>query len=365
MGSGYYELTIEEINKDTDHSITVSLKIPADLLDIFDFKPGQFINLRAQIEGQEIRRSYSICSPRSRLHKDNLLQIGIRVVEGGIFSNWAMNHMHLGMTLEAMKPEGRFTIQHAKALHRVGFAAGSGITPILSIMASTMEESKQSKFTLVYGNRRMDTIMLNEALQDLKDRYPARITLVHILSQQSQEVPLLEGRIDAVKIKQLMGAFLPAQSMDEVFVCGPNAMIETVEQSLKSAGVNAKRIRTERFCSLNENQLSKIANPLNNQTSRSNSKADVSLVVYFDGKKHDLRMSANDHVLTAALAAGLDLPYSCQAGVCCTCRAKVMQGTATMDKNFTLENWEIAQGFVLSCQARPTSHQLTVSYDER
>ena len=245
----FHDLPIARVNPEAAGAVAITLNVPADLRSSFDFQPGQFLTLRADIDGADVRRSYSISSARSQLQKNGVLEVGIRPVEGGVFSNWAATQLQAGDTLRVMPPDGRFVVQRPRAIHRVGFAAGSGITPILSILASTLEEQPDSKFTLVYGNRRMDSVMFNEALQDLKDRYPSRLTLIHVLSRQAQEVPLLEGRIDAAKVQAIIDAFLPVGSMDEVFVCGPEAMIEATEQALLSAGVKAERIRTERFSS--------------------------------------------------------------------------------------------------------------------
>jgi len=292
--------------------------------------------------------------------------VGIRPMEGGMFSNWAATQLRPGDTLAVMPPDGRFTIRKPRALHRVGFAAGSGITPILSIIASTLEDSDSAKFTLVYGNRRMGSVMFNEALQDLKDKYKDRLTLIHVLSRQAQEVPLLEGRIDAAKVQQLLDTLLPAKSMDEVFICGPEAMLEATESALRAAGVPAERIYTERFSSPRLDELSPEARRAAiAQPDPEAPAGQVALTVLIDGKPHELAMRRDQHVLDVALSAGLDAPYSCKAGVCCTCRAKVLEGSVSMDKNFTLEEEEMAQGFVLSCQARPTSDRLVVSYDER
>ncbi|HOM21036.1 MAG TPA: 2Fe-2S iron-sulfur cluster-binding protein, partial [Ottowia sp.] len=210
------------------------------------------------------------------------------------------------------------------------------------------------------------SVMFNEALQDLKDKYKNRLTLIHVLSRQAQEVPLLEGRIDAAKVRQLIGTLLPAASMDEVFICGPEAMIEATETALRAAGVPAERIHTERFSSPRLDELSPEARRAAiAQPDPEAPAGQVALTVLIDGKPHELAMRRDQHVLDVALSAGLDAPYSCKAGVCCTCRAKVLEGSVSMDKNFTLEDAEIAQGFVLSCQARPTSERLVISYDER
>ena len=362
----FHDLTVARVSPEAAGAVAITFAVPPDLHGHFDFQPGQFLTLRATIDGQDVRRNYSICSTRSRYARARELDVGIRPMEGGLFSNWAATQLRPGDRLAVMPPDGRFTIRKPRALHRVGFAAGSGITPILSIIASTLEDSDSAKFTLVYGNRRMGSVMFNEALQDLKDKYKNRLTLIHVLSRQAQEVPLLEGRIDAAKVRQLIGTLLPAASMDEVFICGPEAMIEATETALRAAGVPAERIHTERFSSPRLDELSPEARRAAiAQPDPEAPAGQVALTVLIDGKPHELAMRRDQHVLDVALSAGLDAPYSCKAGVCCTCRAKVLEGSVSMDKNFTLEEEEMAQGFVLSCQARPTSDRLVVSYDER
>ncbi len=357
----FHELRIARVQPEAGESVAITLSVPPELREAFAFEPGQFLTVRASIGGQDVRRSYSISSPRSLYHERGELTLGIRAVEGGVFSNWAAQELRPGMALQVMPPDGRFTVQRPRALHRVGFAAGSGITPILSILHSTLDESPLAKFTLVYGNRRMGSVMFNETLQDLKDRYRDRLTLVHVLSRQAQEVPLLEGRIDGDKVRSLLGTLLPVASLDEVFICGPEAMIDATETALREAGVKPERIHTERFSSGTA--------PVPVRPRREAHAADgigsVALTVLLDGKAHELRMERDERVLDVALDAGLDLPWSCRGGVCCTCRAKVMEGAVEMEKNFTLEPWEAAQGFVLSCQARPTTDRVVVSFDER
>jgi len=360
----FHELTVKRVTPEAAGSVAVTFDIPAEARETFSFQPGQFLTLRTQLNGQDIRRNYSISSPRSRLAKAGELEIGIRPVENGVFSNWAAQSLKAGAKLDVMPPDGRFTVKKQRAIHRVGFAAGSGITPILSIAATTLEEQPDAKFTLVYGNRRMSSVMFNEALQDLKDRYRDRLTLIHILSRQAQEVDLLQGRIDGDKVRAVIKALLPVESMDEVFICGPEAMIEATEQALIEAGVPANRVYTERFTS-GPAQAAKVQADTDAEPSREAAAKDIALTVVLDGKQHELHIGADEHVLDAALNAGLDLPFSCKAGVCCTCRAKVLCGEVEMDKNFTLEADEMAQGYVLSCQARATTRQLTVSFDER
>lgn len=360
----FHDLTVKRVSPEAAGAVAITLAIPDEAKDSFAFEPGQFLTLRATVNGQDVRRSYSISSPRSRLVAKGELEIGIRPVENGVFSNWAAQSIKAGDTIQVMPPDGRFVVKKKRAIHRVGFAAGSGITPILSIAASTLEEQPESKFTLVYGNRRMSSVMFNEALQDLKDRYRDRLTLIHILSRQAQEVDLLQGRIDGDKVREIIRALLPVGSMDEVFICGPDEMINATETALVEAGVPADRVRTERFTA----GLPAGAKPVGAATAAASAAAaakDIALTVILDGKEHEIAIGADEHVLDAALNAGLDLPFSCKAGVCCTCRAKVLDGSVVMDKNFTLEAPEVNQGFVLSCQARATSKRLLVSFDER
>ncbi len=360
----FYPLTVSRVTPEAAGSVAVSLAIPAELREQFAFQPGQFLTLRKDFDGKDVRRNYSISCARSRLNAFGELEIGIRPVEGGLFSNWAAQQLKAGDSIAVMPPEGRFTVKKARAIHRVGFAAGSGITPILSIAASTLEEQPGSKFTLVYGNRRMSSVMFNEALQDLKDRYPDRLTLIHVLSRQAQEVELLQGRIDGDKVRQIIAKLLPVKSMDEVFICGPEAMIEATEKALVEAGVPADRVHAERFTS-GAAVAAKVQADTDAHSTASRGAKDIALTIILDGKEHELSIGADEHVLDAALEAGLDLPFSCKAGVCCTCRAKVLEGETAMDKNFTLEAAEMAQGFVLSCQARALTKTLRVSFDDR
>jgi len=355
----FHDLTVSRVTPEAAGAVAITLAVPPGLRAQFDFQPGQFLTVRADVNGADVRRSYSISSPRSRLAQGEL-ELGIRPVEGGVFSNWAATQLKAGDTLQVMPPDGRFCVKRQRALHRVGFAAGSGITPILSIMTHTLESQPESKFTLVYGNRRMASVMFNEALQDLKDRYPNRLTLVHILSRQAQEVDLLQGRIDGDKVRAVIHALLPVKSMDEVFICGPEAMIEATESALVQAGVPQDRVYSERFTSGTPVHATAPAKKAAAATGKS-----IALTVVVDGKSYEVPLAEGDNVLDAALNAGLDIPFSCKAGVCCTCRTKVLSGQAQMAKNFTLSDEEVAQGFVLSCQACATSDALAVSFDER
>lgn len=360
----FHELTVKRVSPEAAGSVAITFDIPPESRELFNFQCGQFLTLRANVHGEQVRRNYSVSSPHSRLTQLGELEIGIRPVEGGLFSNWAATSLKAGDKIGVMPPDGRFVVRKQRAIHRVGFAAGSGITPILSIAATTLEEQPESKFTLVYGNRHMSSVMFNETLQDMKDRYTDRLTLIHILSRQAQEVDLLQGRIDGDKVRAIIAALLPVASMDEVFICGPEAMIEATEAALIAAGVPQNRVYTERFTT-SAAVAAKVQADTDAAQSGSQAAKDVSLSILVDGKQHELRISADERVLDAALNAGLDLPFSCKSGVCCTCRAKVLEGSVTMDKNFTLEASEMEQGFVLSCQARATSKRLVMSFDER
>jgi ring-1,2-phenylacetyl-CoA epoxidase subunit PaaE len=364
MAVQFHPLLVKRVSPEAAGSVAITFAIPEDKKSAFAFVPGQFLTLKAKVQGELVRRTYSISSPRSRFDRFNELEIGIRPVEGGLFSNWAVQHLKAGDQIEVMPPDGRFTVKKERAIHRVGFAAGSGITPILSIAATTLEDQPDAKFTLVYGNRQISTVMFNEALQDLKDQFPDRLTLIHVLSRQAQEVDLLQGRISGPKVHAIIQSLLPAASMDEVFICGPESMIEATEKALIESGVPPNRVYTERFTS-GPAQAAKVQSDTDARITKVVSQKPVMLTVHVDGKAHELRMDREEKVLDVALSLGLDLPYSCKAGVCCTCRAKVLEGAVSMEKNFTLEQAEMDQGYVLSCQARPTTDRLVVSFDER
>ena len=364
MAIHFHPLTIKRVSPDAAGSAAITLAVPEALRKKFDFQPGQFLTLRAAIDGEETRRSYSICSPRQRYLAAGEIDIGIKPVDEGTFSRWALAQLKPGMAIDVMPPDGRFTPRIAGAVHRVGFAAGSGITPMLSIIATTLDSEPGSSFTLVYGNQRVNTIMFNEALQDLKDRYPARLALIHLLSRQAQELELLNGRIDETKVAELLRTVVPVQSIDEAFICGPEGMIDAAQRALLAAGVPAERVHSERFIPAGPSVPKKPPGKTATVPSAEQSAA-YRLDVVLDGKTHHLFMRDGEKVLDTALEAGLDLPYSCRGGVCCTCRARVMEGTVEMEKNYTLEQAEIDKGFVLTCQAVPRSKRVVVSYDDR
>jgi len=359
----FHSLIVKRVDALTADAAQITLAIPPDLRDSFAFKSGQFLTLRAQIKGASVRRSYSICSTPALLGSAQEICVGIKRVEGGVFSTWATTQLLSGDTLDVMPPDGRFIVKKPDAKMRLGIAAGSGITPILSIAAHTLASEADSRFTLIYGNQRTNTIMFGEALQDLKDRYPGRLQLIHILSRQATELPLSHGRIDAKKISELTQSLIDPKSIDEAFICGPEAMIEAAEAALQTAGISKDRIHSERFASANTTKS--VASHAINPPANGVKALKYKLEIILDGKTNVMSMSDDDHVLDIALNEGLDLPYACKGGVCCTCRAKVIEGKVSMDKNYTLEQWEIDKGFVLTCQARCQSQRVVVSFDER
>ncbi len=368
----FHALFVKRIAPLTSQACAITLAVPPDLRDVFEFKPGQFVTLRAMVGGESVRRSYSVCSTPALLAKSQEITVGVKRVEGGVFSTWATTALQVGDEIDVMPPDGRFTPKitpqpavAANSVHRLGIAAGSGITPILSIMAHTLAADPASRFTLIYGNQRSGTIMFSETLQDLKDRYAARVSLIHVLSRQPQEMALLNGRLDETKVGALLQQLVPTSQITEVFICGPEAMIEGAERALAHAGVARDKVHAERFASGLPVTTKTIAARAVNTRTTALKLQEFQLEVVLDGKGHSFGMGALDNVLDVALEGGLDLPYACKGGVCCTCRAKVLEGKVTMEKNFTLEQWEIDKGFVLTCQAHCVSPRVVVSYDER
>ncbi len=360
----------------------VQFEVPAALRDAFAFTQGQYLTLAAEVGGQALRRSYSICSSVHDYLSSGRLEVGIKAVAGGAFSPWAREHLKPGAAVQVLPPQGRFftPLDAAQAKHYLAFAAGSGITPLLSIISTTLATEPASRFTLVYGNRQVASILFSEALEDLKDRHLGRFNLIHVLSRQHQEVALFNGRIDAAKVHALLDGPLRHERFDEAFICGPNDMIDAVEAALLAStpqhSLTRAHIHTERFGTpLPVAGASPLGTPPPTANGRpagaiaapaAEKRGDgAELTVVLDGKSYPVQVAPGQAVLDAALDAGLDLPYSCKGGVCCTCRARLLEGTVEMARNFTLEAWEVKQGFVLTCQAHATSPRLVVSYDER
>jgi|UniRef100_C6BKZ5 ring-1,2-phenylacetyl-CoA epoxidase subunit PaaE len=364
MTPQFHPLRVAEVRGETADTISVRFDVPDDLRNTYRFTQGQFLTLRVppgQLAGHdELRRSYSICCAVQDYDRHGELRVAVKRVDAGVFSNHLHDRIRVGQTLDVLPPDGRFFVPLAaeSARHYVAFAAGSGITPILSLIKTTLAAEPGSRFTLVYGNRSVDSIIFAEALEDLKDRYLDRFALYHVLSRQPQEVTLFNGRLDADKVRAFLATLIPPADIDAAFICGPSSMIDAVERALVEAGVPRARVHAERF-----------GVPVGDGPVKPRQRAavagEVALTVVLDGKSHEVPMSGDAKVLDSALGAGLDLPYACKGGVCCTCRAKVLEGRVEMEKNFTLEDWEIEQGFVLTCQARPLTQRVVVSYDDR
>ncbi|ANQ83398.1 1,2-phenylacetyl-CoA epoxidase subunit PaaE [Azoarcus olearius] len=355
MTPRFHPLKVAEVRRETADSVSLRFEVPADLAADYRFVQGQHLNLKAVVNGEEVRRSYSICSGVD----DGELRVAIRKVDGGRFSSWAVDAVRVGDVFEVMTPEGRFSTQldPANAHHYVAFAAGSGITPILSLIKTTLRAEPKSRFTLVYGNRNQNSAMFAEALEDLKDRYLTRFALYNVFSREEQEVPLFNGRLDQARVAAFLDTLIPAADIDAAFICGPGGMIDEVEAALKGAGVPADRIHLERFGV-------PASAPRHHVEAGDAPQARITVIV--DGLKREMEFRAQDpSILDVALRAGLDLPYSCKGGVCCTCRAKVLEGKVRMDKNYTLEQPDIDAGYVLTCQAHPLTERVVISYDDR
>jgi ring-1,2-phenylacetyl-CoA epoxidase subunit PaaE len=358
----FHPLTVAQRTEETQDSVSIALAVPPELRDAFRFRAGQFLTLKAQIDGREERRSYSICVSQDAYEAHGHLRVGIKRVAGGRFSNWANEHLLPGQMIEVMTPDGRFTTatNAQRAQHYVGFAGGSGITPMMSLIGTVLADEPRSHFTLIYGNRSMRSIMFLEQLEGLKNRYLGRLRLYHVLSDDHQEVELFNGLLDQAKCTAFLEQLVPASTIDEAFICGPEPMMNAAEAALLEGGVPRERIRIERFGVPLPSGAPKAVAPV------APSGSDYEVILLADGKSRKLKVPAQGvSILDAGLAAGVDLPYACKGGVCCTCRAKVIEGEVVMDKNYTLEPAEVAAGFVLTCQCHPRSERVVLSYDER
>ncbi|TMV10815.1 2Fe-2S iron-sulfur cluster-binding protein [Arenibacterium halophilum] len=346
----FHDLTISDIRRETADSVAISFDVPEALRDTFAYRPGQYLTLRADIDGADVRRSYSIASAPG-----TALTVGVKQIADGVFSGFAQG-LTPGAKLAVMAPEGRFCVNGESDI--VLIAAGSGITPMVSIASEAL--ARGANVTLVYGNRQSDSIMFRATLDALKDRYLEQFRLIHILSREAQDVPLLNGRITGEKVAQLAkSGAVDLKAADGVFLCGPGAMIDDVADTLKGAGVAPERIHFERFYQDGEAPRA----PRSAQAEAA-AKSGVAVTVVLDGASRSFTVEeGDDTVLDAAARQGLELPFSCKGGMCCTCRCKVAEGSAEMAVNYSLEPWETEAGFTLACQARPTSDTLVLDFD--
>ena len=356
MTARFHPLTVADIRPETPDAVSIAFAVPEALQEAFAFSCGQYLTLRAAIEGEEVRRSYSICSGAD----EGELRIAVKRVDGGLFSAFANETLTIGDAIEVMPPEGRFGIGLDPDAARTfaAFAAGSGITPILSILKTVLAREPRSGFFLFYGNRTTGSILFRETLENLKDRYLDRLSVFHVLSRESQDVAILNGRLDGDKAALLLRTIVPAAAIDHAFVCGPASMIDDVTAALRGSGLPADRIHVERFTPAED------ARPRARRPVSPGEAPRALATVTIDGiRTEGIPVAADETVLEAALRAGLDLPYSCRGGMCCTCRAKVVEGSVAMDVNYSLQHWELDAGFVLTCQSRPTTGRVAVDYD--
>lgn len=355
--SRFHPLTVTDIRRDTRDAVVVTLQPAADA--DFTFTQGQYLTFRRDFDGEELRRSYSICAGLD----DGALRVGIKRVDGGAFSTWANEDLKVGDTVEAMPPMGRFftALDPASARHYLGFAGGSGITPVLSIIKTVLAREPQSRFTLVYANRQVSSIMFREELEDLKNTYLGRFSVIHVLEAEAQEIDLFTGRIDAAKMDALFENWLDADDIDTAFICGPEPMMLAIADSLRKHGLDDAQIKFELFASSQPGRAAKRAVSKDAAHSGNTTTATITL----DGTTRTFQMPKDgESLLDAALGADLDAPYACKAGVCSTCRAKVLEGEVDMVTNHALEDYEVAQGYVLTCQCFPLTDKVVVSYDE-
>lgn len=354
--STFHPLTVAKVKHETRDAISITFDVPPALQDTFAYRQGQYLTLRATIDGEEVRRSYSICSAV----QDRQLRVAIKRCAGGLFSNWATESLQPGMQLDVMPPSGNFNVplDPASRRHYLAFAAGSGITPILSIARTTLLAEPESRFTIVYGNRASSSVIFRDELLELKDQYMGRLRLVYVMSREQQDIALFNGRITEDKCDQLLEHWIDIRDIDVAFICGPEDMMHGVSRALQRAGLAKERIRIELFAA---------AAPARARAPRAASadaRHQTEVTVIMDGSAASFTMAKDkESLLDAGLRAGLDMRYACKGGVCSTCRCKVVEGEVEMDVNYALEDYEVARGFVLGCQSFPVTDRVVVDFD--
>lgn len=357
MKPTFHTLQVSEVRKETSDCVSIAFDLPDDLSKNYQFEPGQYLTLKKTINGEDVRRSYSICAGLN----DNELRVAVKKVPQGKFSTFANQELKAGDRIEVMTPMGSFTSEFDKNTEKsfVFFAAGSGITPILSLTKSILENAPKSYVTLFYGNKGIDSVIFREQLESLKNEHMGRFGLVHIFSRESIGNKLQKGRLDKEKVQALHHAFLNDQTVDEVYVCGPEPMIYAVSETFEELGLSKDNIHFELFTSPSER------NKVVEQPTRNEPSVNANVKIILDGEETLIALDSDgDSILEAGQKAGADLPFACKGGVCCTCRAKIITGTAKMDVNYALEKDEVENGYILTCQAHPTSDELVVSFDD-
>lgn len=354
--SRFHRLPIARVDRETRDAIAVTFDVPEVLREQFRFAAGQHVTIRAEIDGEHVRRSYSICSAEGEP-----LRIAVKRAPGGRFSGWANDALRAGAAIDATPPMGHFNVPRDAdgARHYLAVAAGSGITPLLSIIATSLRTEPRARFTLIYGNRSSASVMFRDELAELKDRYLARFNLVHVLSREAQDIELLHGRIDRAKADALFERWVPVDDVDYAFICGPEGMMDAVRASLAVHGVPQDRIRIERFAA-SIPKHTHVPRPL---PTAAQTQCEVTAVI--DGAQRTFLLEkGRENIIDAGLRNGIELPFSCKGGVCSTCRCRLVDGDVDMDVNFALEDYEIARGFVLACQSYPVTDRVTVDFDQ-
>jgi ring-1,2-phenylacetyl-CoA epoxidase subunit PaaE len=356
----FHRLTVRQVRPLTDDSIEVTFAVPPELSGEYDYDPGQYVAIRAEVDGVELRRSYSICAAPV----PGEIRVAIKRDLGGAFSTWALRSLAAGAELDVMSPEGTFTVGDATrpAPHYAAIAAGSGVTPVVALAHSVLGRVPDSQFTIVYSNRTaLDTMFLEE-LADLKDKYPARLALHHVLTRETRSSPLLSGRLDHERLQAILGMLVRPETVDEWFICGPFELVQLVRDTLAEAGVPAHDIHFELFTTGEPNRPEgSRGRPVEIDPGG----AVHSITFTLDGRASTVTtpVHGRESVLNAALRVRPDVPFACAGGVCGTCRAKLVAGTVEMEENFALEPEELERGYVLTCQSLPTSAAVSVDYD--
>jgi len=355
----FHSLKVRKVEKETEDCVSIEFEIPEDLKEAFQFKQGQNLTIKKVLNGEELRRSYSICTSPF----ENKLRVAVKKAEGGVFSTWANEELNAGELLEVLPPTGKFytELNPSQKKNYVAFAAGSGITPILSIIKTTLLTEPESTFTLVYGNRTKSSIIFKEDLEALKDKFIDRFRVYHILSRELTEALINNGRIDVDKLELLFSKVIDQKRCDDFFICGPEEMIFCIKGYLEGRGISSNKIHFELFTVPGEKKSEAQTTKLETEEGP---RAKVS--VKLDGVVFDFDLNyESESILDAALKQGADLPYACKGGVCTTCKAKLIEGEITMDVNWGLEPDEVARGFILTCQSHPKTDKVVIDFDER
>jgi len=353
----FHELTVAEIRRETPQAVSVLFAVPEALAEEFRFQAGQYLVIAAEIAGEEVIRNYSVCAPPSA----GELRVAVKEIAGGAFSTFVNRRLRAGEALKVAAPMGRFTwaFDPARAGRYLAFAGGSGVTPILSLIATALESEPRSRFTLVYGNRDAASIMFLETLAALKDRFLDRLHILHVLEDEEEEIALFNGRLDQAKCAELLDGPVSLEGLTAAFICGPGPMMDAVEAVLKGRGVAPGAILIERFTAGTPSAAAAAAAQALTEQAKG-----LEFVVVMDGRRRRIAFDADKgSILDSARAAGMPAPYACKGGVCATCRARVIAGSATMKQNYALTEEEVAKGYILTCQAVPDAPGVVVDYD--